>query len=146
MKYLPMIIAVALMVPLGSALALTLDAGADVRMCTMEYRPVCGAKEVQCVAAPCYPVYQTYGNSCTMGNDGATFIHEGECTESETGPVKPAPAPVTAEGETSISSDVNVSITSPATTTEATTTDEAPQEKGFFLSLWTKIVAWFDWF
>ena len=56
-------------------------------VCTMQYQPVCGAKEVQCVRAPCYPQYQTYGNSCMMGVDGATFLHEGECTASETGPV-----------------------------------------------------------
>jgi hypothetical protein len=58
--------------------------------CTMQYDPVCGAKQVQCVTTPCYPVYETYGNSCMLGADkNATFIHEGECTESETGPVMP---------------------------------------------------------
>lgn len=59
-------------------------------MCTMQYDPVCGAKQVQCVTAPCYPIYETYGNSCMLGADkNATYIHKGECTESETGPVKP---------------------------------------------------------
>ncbi|MEK9184324.1 MAG: hypothetical protein AAB892_01175 [Patescibacteria group bacterium] len=61
------------------------------QMCTMQYDPVCGAKEVQCVRAPCYPQYQTYGNACMLGNDGAAFIHKGECTPSETGPVYPDP-------------------------------------------------------
>ncbi|MEK7511059.1 MAG: hypothetical protein AAB582_02400 [Patescibacteria group bacterium] len=60
-------------------------------MCTMQYQPVCGAKQVQCVSAPCYPQYHTYGNSCMMGVDGGSFIHEGECTASETGPVTGKP-------------------------------------------------------
>lgn len=58
--------------------------------CTQQYEPVCGAKQVQCVTTPCYPVYETYGNSCMLGLDkNAYFIHEGECTEGETGPVIP---------------------------------------------------------
>ena len=57
-------------------------------MCTAQYQPVCGAKQVQCITAPCYPMYHTYGNSCTMNAENGTFIHEGECTASETGPVK----------------------------------------------------------
>ncbi len=63
---------------------------AEGMACTMQYQPVCGAKQVQCVAAPCYPVYHTYGNSCTLAAEKGTFIHEGECTADETGPVKPA--------------------------------------------------------
>ena len=59
-------------------------------MCTAQYDPVCGAKPVQCVTAPCYPVYHTYGNACTLAAEEGTFIHAGECTASETGPVKPA--------------------------------------------------------
>lgn len=65
------------------------EAKAEVSVaCTMQYQPVCGAKEVQCIKAPCYPVYQTYGNSCVLGAEGATFVHDGECTAAETGPVK----------------------------------------------------------
>lgn len=64
-------------------------------MCTMQYQPVCGAKQVQCVRAPCYPVYHTYGNSCVLGVEKGTYIHEGECTEAETGPVKPKVEPYT---------------------------------------------------
>ncbi|HYF28774.1 MAG TPA: hypothetical protein VEA36_00200 [Candidatus Paceibacterota bacterium] len=60
--------------------------------CTMIYQPVCGAKEVQCVRAPCYPQYQTYGNACVMRNDHATLVHEGECTAAEAGPVIPTPS------------------------------------------------------
>ncbi|MCE9644024.1 hypothetical protein K8Q93_02160 [Candidatus Parcubacteria bacterium] len=65
------------------------------RACTMQYDPVCGAKQVQCITTPCYPQYQTYGNSCMMGSDGATLIHRGECTPEESGPVKTPPAPAT---------------------------------------------------
>lgn len=54
----------------------------------MQYEPVCGAKPVQCITAPCYPQYQTYGNACTMANDKATLIHKGECTTEESGPMK----------------------------------------------------------
>ncbi len=58
-------------------------------ICTMQYEPVCGEKQVQCITAPCYPVYHTYGNSCTMAAEKGNFIHAGECTEEETGPVYP---------------------------------------------------------
>lgn len=67
------------------------SAQAETRYCTMQYDPVCGAKPVQCIKAPCYPQYQTYGNACTMANDKATLIHKGECTPTESGPVKEPP-------------------------------------------------------
>lgn len=76
----------------GSGGVSTGSSGSGV-MCTMQYQPVCAAKQVQCIKAPCYPVYQTYGNSCTAGADNATVIHEGECLPNETGPVKPDPTP-----------------------------------------------------
>ena len=57
-------------------------------VCPALYAPVCGAQEVQCVRAPCYPQYKTYSNSCMLSADKGTFIHEGECTASETGPYK----------------------------------------------------------
>jgi len=58
-------------------------------ICTMQYEPVCGEKQVQCIKAPCYPVYHTYGNSCTMSAEKGVFIHAGECTLDETGPIVP---------------------------------------------------------
>ena len=61
-------------------------AGSGV-MCTMEYQPVCAAHQVQCIKAPCYPVYQTYGNACTAGVAGSKVIHEGACLPQETGPI-----------------------------------------------------------
>ena len=49
-------------------------------ICTMEYAPVCGSKQVQCIKAPCDPIIQTYGNSCQLKADGASLVHTGECT------------------------------------------------------------------
>ena len=43
-------------------------------MCTMQYDPVCGTKQ---------GVYKTYGNSCVLGVEGATYQHDGECTAAE---------------------------------------------------------------
>lgn len=40
-------------------------------MCTMQYAPVCGK-------SPSGEI-KTYGNSCTLGADKATFLYEGEC-------------------------------------------------------------------
>ncbi len=52
--------------------------------CTMEYAPVCGEKQVQCVKAPCYPIQKTYSNQCMMNADNnpsmpVSFLHTGEC-------------------------------------------------------------------
>lgn len=44
-------------------------------MCTMEYAPVCGTDQKG--------AYRTYGNSCTLGAEGGTYKHQGECTEAE---------------------------------------------------------------
>ncbi len=47
--------------------------------CTMEYMPVCGLVQVQCFAAPCYPVRETFPNRCTASVAHATNITEGVC-------------------------------------------------------------------
>lgn len=60
-----------------------------IQACTMQYAPVCGAREVQCVRAPCYPVYETFGNRCTLNAEHAQYIHDGECSPEETGPYNP---------------------------------------------------------
>ncbi|MBP9757030.1 MAG: peptidoglycan-binding protein [Candidatus Pacebacteria bacterium] len=54
--------------------------------CTKEYMPVCGAKQVVCVAAPCNPVPTTYGNVCTMKADGATLLYSGACKDTTVSP------------------------------------------------------------
>lgn len=43
-------------------------------ICTMEYAPVCGSVQVQCIKAPCNPVKQTFGNSCMAKAAQATDI------------------------------------------------------------------------
>ncbi|MCA9360999.1 hypothetical protein KC845_00425 [Candidatus Kaiserbacteria bacterium] len=48
--------------------------------CTMDYAPVCGLVEVQCVTTPCPPVPQTFGNACTACSQGRVISYEdGEC-------------------------------------------------------------------
>ncbi len=54
--------------------------------CTKEYKPICGAKQVVCITAPCNPVPTTYGNLCTMRADGASFLYEGECKDASVNP------------------------------------------------------------
>ncbi len=54
--------------------------------CTKEYKPVCGGKQVVCITAPCNPVPTTYGNSCMMKADGATFMYDGACTDTTVNP------------------------------------------------------------
>lgn len=63
-------------------------AAPSTQACTMQYDPVCASHPVQCIKAPCYPVYQTYGNACMASVEGASIIHTGECTKVETGPIK----------------------------------------------------------
>lgn len=62
-------------------------AATNTQMCYELYQPVCGAQQVECFAAPCYPVYKTYSNSCFMQAENATIVHEGVCSSAETGPV-----------------------------------------------------------
>jgi hypothetical protein len=75
---------------LGAVPAYALAATNDQMACYDLYKPVCAAQQVQCVRAPCYPVYKTYGNDCEAGRDDAAVIHEGACADTETGPVKSA--------------------------------------------------------
>lgn len=64
--------------------------GTEGKVCPAVYAPVCASHPVQCVTTPCYPQYQTYGNSCEAAAHEATVLHQGECTANETGPVKPS--------------------------------------------------------
>ena len=48
--------------------------------CTMEYAPVCGMVEVQCITAPCDPVPETFSNGCSACSQGNVVSYtEGEC-------------------------------------------------------------------
>ena len=108
----------------------------EPRMCTMQYAPVCGAKPVQCVAAPCYPQYHTYGNSCVLGAEGGTFIHEGECTAEETGPVIPKDevqtSPMITEENVEVATQV-MEVLATATPTE---------DSSFWDRMWYTILSW----
>jgi len=53
-------------------------------VCTQEYAPVCGQPPMpECPAgtmcAQVMPEPQTYSNTCMMQQDGAMFVHNGEC-------------------------------------------------------------------
>ncbi len=49
--------------------------------CTMQYEPVCGLVEVQCITTPCNPVPQTFGNGCgACSNQNVVSYTEGECS------------------------------------------------------------------
>jgi len=49
----------------------------EAKICTMDYTPVCAQVQVQCIMAPCYPVAETFGNSCMAWDN--PVIHVWEC-------------------------------------------------------------------
>jgi len=53
----------------------------ESNICTMEYSPVCGKVEVQCIKAPCNPIEQTFSNMCTAKNAKATDVFAGACED-----------------------------------------------------------------
>lgn len=52
----------------------------------MEYAPVCGSIQVQCITTPCNPVKETFSNACVANSRGATGIVQGECKDAPTIP------------------------------------------------------------
>lgn len=54
---------------------------AEPTVCTMDYTPVCGEVQVQCIKAPCDPVQQTFGNRCQLDAAKARFLYNGECQD-----------------------------------------------------------------
>ena len=53
--------------------------------CIELYAPVCGDVQVECVAAPCNPVKQTFSNSCfACAEDRVISYTEGSCVEPVT--------------------------------------------------------------
>ncbi len=50
------------------------------QMCMALYKPVCGYVQVECIRAPCYPVRQTFSNSCAAcQNKRVLYWIDGEC-------------------------------------------------------------------
>ncbi len=53
--------------------------------CTMQYDPVCAEVTVQCFAAPCPAIKETFGNACMMNaSQNAKFLYNGECKIDDT--------------------------------------------------------------
>jgi len=60
------------------------DAQKQAQACTMEYAPVCGLVQVQCITAPCPPVEETFGNGCSACAQGNVESYTaGECSLPE---------------------------------------------------------------
>ncbi|MCF6237062.1 MAG: tandem-95 repeat protein, partial [Gammaproteobacteria bacterium] len=75
-------------------------------VCTTEYAPVCGLKEVQCVTTPCDSIPTTYSNMCMLDkDDSATFLYEGECKAGSN-------TQITIDGEVSDWKDISPVATS----------------------------------
>ncbi len=51
------------------------------KFCTMQYAPVCGEIERQCIKAPCPPVKQTFSNKCVAKQKHAKILYSGECKD-----------------------------------------------------------------
>lgn len=59
----------------------------EMKACTREYMPVCGLVQIQCIKAPCNPIFETFSNKCVLGNNKlAKPAYTGECKERITGP------------------------------------------------------------
>ncbi len=59
--------------------------GNTTNACTMEYAPVCGEVTVQCFAAPCPAMQETFGNMCMLNNQwNAKFLYTWACVEEPT--------------------------------------------------------------
>ncbi len=55
--------------------------------CTMEYMPVCGSVQVQCITAPCNPIRETFSNNCMARASNATNITTGACADIVVPPI-----------------------------------------------------------
>ena len=115
----------------------------EAKICTMQYEPVCGARVVQCIQAPCYPIYETFGNRCERENAHAISIHDGVCTKDETGPYstekkRKTPIQITIGGKSLTSVSLDLSDTK----VRAVSPEIAPEQKlpvSFWRSLWITI-------
>lgn len=53
----------------------------DDTVCTQIYDPVCGLVDVQCIKAPCPPLWQTFPNECFAELSAARDIRKGTCED-----------------------------------------------------------------
>lgn len=54
----------------------------NVQTCIEIYDPVCAKVNIQCITAPCDPIYQTFPNSCFACMNSLTESYvKGGCTE-----------------------------------------------------------------
>jgi len=66
--------------PIGKSPVVCTEAMKQAEVCTLEYAPVCGLVDVQCVTTPCNPIPQTFGNGCSACAQGNVISYEmGEC-------------------------------------------------------------------
>ena len=57
-----------------------LDDQRKADVCVQIYAPVCATVHIQCIKAPCYPIEQTFGNSCEACRNSLVDTYtEGEC-------------------------------------------------------------------
>lgn len=52
-------------------------------ICTNDFAPACGEKNVECIQTPCESTLTTYWNKCKLEADNAEFMYYGECREEE---------------------------------------------------------------
>lgn len=143
MKYLAIILSSGAIAGLPLALH-----AADPVMCTMQYDPVCAVKNGE---------ERTYGNSCTAGADGATFVHRGECGTTDGSVLLPT-VPVSGDlsgsvnvgadtdaGGVAIDSETSLTIeqSTDVTTNEEASFPEPARERNIFVRAWVSISTWF---
>lgn len=60
------------------------DALKNTQFCTMEYAPVCGLVQIQCITEPCNPVPETFSNGCSACAAGNVISYtDGACEVQE---------------------------------------------------------------
>lgn len=57
------------------------DQTGDDIACIQLYDPVCGQVDVQCIKAPCPPIWQTFSNNCFAAVARAKNIQKGTCED-----------------------------------------------------------------
>jgi hypothetical protein len=60
-------------------ITISTSSAAESTICTTDYTPVCAEVQVQCIAAPCFPIPQTFGNACMAQAAWAEILFEWDC-------------------------------------------------------------------